>query len=80
MKKTYAARGLIDFQMALKVGEAVLRIRFSDGAMGSNGVIPAKYVTENEALQAIIEKSEYFRKGRIFLYSSESPGFKGRRK
>lgn len=67
MTKTYAARGLLDFQMALDLGGAVIRICFSGGAMGSNGVISAKYETDNPAIQRMIEASENFRKGRVYL-------------
>lgn len=69
--KTYAARGLLDWQMALNVGGAILRICFSGGTMGSNGVVPARYTTENEAIQRIIETTDYFKKGRIILLRQE---------
>ena len=71
-RKTYAARGMLDWQMALNVGGALLRIRFSGGSMGSNGVIPAKYITDNEVIQHLIEESREFKSGRIFLYKAES--------
>lgn len=66
-RKTYAARGLLDWQLALNVGGAILRIVFSGGSMGSNGVLPAKYTTDNEAIQRIIEDTDHFRRGRIYL-------------
>lgn len=66
--KIYAVRGLLDWQKALYVGGAIIRIHFSGGQMGSNGVIPAKYTTDNEAIQAIIEKTPEFKSGKIFLY------------
>lgn len=71
-KKTYAARGLLDWQMALNVGGAILRICFSGGSMGINGVIPARYTTDNEALQRIIENTPQFNSGRIFLLHEET--------
>lgn len=40
--------------------------------MGTNGVLPAKYVTENEAIQKIIEDTPHFTSGRIFLLKSEA--------
>lgn len=67
MRKTYAARGLLDWQMALNVGGAILKICFSGGSMGSNGVVPARYVTDNEAIQHLIEKTPQFKKGKIIL-------------
>ena len=69
MKKIYGARGMLDWQLALNVKGAIVRICFSGGSMGSNGVIPARYVTENEAIQKIIEKSLPYKDGRIILLS-----------
>ncbi|MCH5228545.1 MAG: hypothetical protein J1F12_00940 [Muribaculaceae bacterium] len=76
MKKTYAVRGLLEWQVALEVTGAILRICFSGGSMGSNGVIPAKYITDNEAIQHIIEQSAHFKSGRIILLSIETPAEK----
>ena len=67
MTKSYAARGLIEWQMALNVCGAILRFKFTGGSMGSNGVIPAKYTTDNEAIQKLIENSDYFKSGRVYL-------------
>lgn len=72
MTKTYIARGLLEWQLALKISGAVIRICFSGGSMGSNGVIPAKYVTDNPAIQSIIEKSEYFKNGRIYCLKGKT--------
>lgn len=66
--KTYAAKGLIEWQMVLNAAGAFLRICFSGGSMGSNGVIPAKYTTDNPAIQAMIEKTPHFKCGRIIVY------------
>ena len=70
-KKTYGARGLLDWQMALNVGGAILKIYFSGGSMGSNGLIPAKYTTENDAIQRMIEETPEYKCGKIFLYRQE---------
>lgn len=70
-RKTYVARGLLDFRMALNIGVAIIRITFSGGSMGSNGVISARYVTDNEAIQHIIEKSDYFKSGKIYLLNTQ---------
>lgn len=71
IRKTYAARGMIDWQMALNIKGAVIKICFSGGSMGSNGVIPAKYTTENEVIQHLLEKSDEYKNGRILLISEE---------
>ena len=68
--KTYAARGMLDWKMAINVDGAILRIFFSGGYMGSNGVMAAKYTTDNPAIQNIIEKTEHFKTGRIYIYST----------
>lgn len=73
MKKTYAARGLLDWQMALNVGGAIIKICFSGGSMGINGVIPAKYTTDNPVIQRIIEDTMQFKNGKILLYHVEYP-------
>ena len=70
MIKTYVARGLLEYRMTLRTGGAAIRICFSGGSMGSNGVISAQYVTDNPAIQAMLENSEQFRNGRIMLLSS----------
>lgn len=69
MAKTYAAKGLIEWQLALNVCGAIIRLRFIGGSMGSNGVIPAKYTTDNTALQKLIESSPQFKAGKIYIYS-----------
>ena len=69
MRITYAAKGMIEWQMALDVKGAIVRICFTGGSMGTNGVIPAKYVTENEVMQRLIESTKEFKSGRIFVYS-----------
>ena len=71
-KKTYAARGLLDFQMAINIGGAILRLCFSGGSMGFNGVVSAKYSTDNPAIQKMIEKSPHFLNHRVYLYSEET--------
>lgn len=73
MKKTYAARGLLDFHMALDVHGAIIRLYFSGGSMGTNGVVPAKYTTDNEALQKLIEHSPQFESNRIYLHTEHNP-------
>ncbi|MCH5232004.1 MAG: hypothetical protein J1E78_00090 [Muribaculaceae bacterium] len=66
MKKTYYAKGLLEWQVALKHNGIVLRLCFSGGSMGSNGVIPARYETDNPVIQRIIEGSDYFKEKRIY--------------
>lgn len=67
MEKTYIAKGLLEFQMVIPIGRAKIRICFSGGSMGSNGVLPARYTTDNPVIQKIIEDSEHMKKGRIAI-------------
>ena len=70
-RKTCAAKGLLEFKMALNTAGAVIRIIFSGGYMGSNGVVSAKYTTDNPAIISLIESSRQFASKRIYLYSEE---------
>ena len=65
--KSYGARGMLDWQMALNVAGAILRIGFTNGSMGPNGIIPARYTTDNEVIQRLIEKSHLFNKRIVLL-------------
>ena len=66
VRKTYAVRGLIEWQMTLDVAGALLRINFTGGSMGTNGVRPARFTTTNPALQKLIEKSRHFSEGKVY--------------
>lgn len=72
--KTYGVRGLLEWDMALRAGEAVVRLHFGGGSMGTNGVVCAKYSTDNAALQRLIEGSVHFRTGRVYLHGSPVKG------
>ena len=67
MKKTYIARGLIEYQMWLNIDGLSLRICFSGGSMSANGVVAARYTTDNPLIQHFIEKSQQFATHRIAL-------------
>ena len=68
--KTYAVRGLLEWDALLPAGKSHIRIAFRDGEMGNNGVSPAKFTTSNAALQTLIEASPDFRSGKIIQYGS----------
>lgn len=71
VRKTYGVRGLIEWKMALRVdSRTCVRVNFTGGSMGSNGVVPAKYTTDNPVVQHLIENSVHFRTRRIILCSS----------
>lgn len=66
--KTYAARGLLEWQTLIPTGGAVLRLHFKGGTMGTNGILPAKFTTGDPVVQRLIESSRQFQTGKIFLY------------
>ncbi len=69
-RKTYGVRGLLEWKMTLRAGKARIRVAFTGGSMGGNGVIPAKYVTDSPAIQRLIESSGYFRSGMVYLHGA----------
>lgn len=71
MRKTYAIRGLMEFQALIPAGRSTVRIPFTGGALSGYGVTPATYRTSDPALQHLIEASPDFRKGRIILLRTE---------
>ncbi len=46
---------------------ATLHIMFEGGSASTNGIIPAKYRTDNEVVQALIESSDLYKRGKIRL-------------
>lgn len=69
-QKTYGVRGLMEWQVQLPTGFAgkpYITIKFEGGQMTGYGVTPARFTTSDETLQAIIERSEPFRKKKILL-------------
>lgn len=66
-KKTYGARGLLEWHLALPAGEATVKIHFTGGRMGSNGIIAARFTTSAAAIQHLIENSREFLAGKIFI-------------
>ena len=71
MKITYFAKGLLEFRMNINLNGAILKINFTGGTMGSNGVIPARYETDNPAIQKIIRESPQFKSGKILALPSK---------
>lgn len=70
----YGVYGLSEWQALIPVGRAKLRINFSGGETGGYGLVPATFVTTDRSVAMMIEKSEYFKTGRIRrLPPSQSP-------
>ena len=66
-KKTYGVQGYMEWQVLIRCGKATVIVHFSGGSLTGYGVTPAEFTTENPMTQAIIENSDYFKKGKIFL-------------
>ena len=67
LKKTYGVIGLMEWYPIFRCGKAQIKIPFTGGALTGYGVTPAEFTTENPMLQAIIENSEHFKVGKIFV-------------
>lgn len=66
-KITYGAPRLVDWVAQIKSGSATVRVHFSGGALTAYGVTPAEYTTSDPFIQKVIERSSYFKEGRIIL-------------
>lgn len=67
MKKTYISPGYLELVTMIRCAGTEIPLHFKGGIMGSNGLVPGRFETANEAIQAIIEKSDHFKEGRIRL-------------
>ncbi|MDE6576746.1 MAG: hypothetical protein K2J82_07915 [Muribaculaceae bacterium] len=65
MEKTYIAPGMLDWQMCIPVGKSRVRINFTGGFMGPNGLVSSRFSTSDPALQRIIENSPQFERRRV---------------
>lgn len=66
-RKTYGVSGLMEWGAAIPVGKATMKVHFSGGSLTGYGVTPATFTTEDPMKQMIIEKSDYFKSGKIFV-------------
>ena len=66
-KKVYGVNDLKEWTVNIKCGKATLRVSFEGGSSTLRGTIPATYATTDPVKQAIIEKSDYFKHGRIYV-------------
>lgn len=72
--KTYGVRGLMEWICQIPVGKAHTRVEFSGGTLTPFGITPAKYTTSDPLKQQIIERSDYFKEGKITLLRSLDTG------
>ena len=66
-RKTYGVNGLMEWDTTIPVGKATMKVHFSGGSLTGFGVTPATFTTEDPMKQMIIEKSDYFKRGKIFV-------------
>lgn len=66
-RKTYGVSGLMEWDTVIPVGKATMKVHFSGGSLTGYGVTPATFTTEDPMKQMIIEKSDYFKSGKIFV-------------
>ena len=64
---TYGVKGMMEWQALIQAGKASVHVSFTGGGLTSYGVTPAEYSTNNPVMQRIIENSDYFKSGRIFV-------------
>lgn len=69
--KTYAIKGLMEFQALIPAGRSCIRIPFTGGSMSGYGITPATFSTGDPGLQHLIESSPDFRRGRITILRSD---------
>lgn len=64
---TYGVKGMMEWLALIQAGKASVHVSFTGGGLTSYGVTPAEYSTNNPVMQRIIENSDYFKSGRIFV-------------
>lgn len=63
--KTYGVNGLMEWEALIPSGKITLAVQFTGGTLTGYGVTPALFSTDNPIFQQIIERSNYFKSGRI---------------
>jgi len=67
VKKTYGVYNLMEWSILITIGTKPTRINFTGGLTSGAGVTPATYTTDNQIIQYFLEKSQFFKSGRIRL-------------
>ena len=70
MTKVYGVKGLMEWNALIPVGKSFLRVHFTDGSLSGYGVSPAVYRTSDEFTQQLIEGSDLFKRGKIYLVAT----------
>ncbi|MCD8266127.1 MAG: hypothetical protein LUC33_03125 [Prevotellaceae bacterium] len=65
--KIYGIKGMVERSLSIPCGGASLQVSFTGGSANPALSCSAKYKTDNAVYQAMIENSDYFRRGYIRL-------------
>lgn len=71
MIKTYGVKGLMEWVALIKVGRANIQVPFTGGTKSGYGMTPATYTCKEKVFQTILENSDYFKRGKIYLVKEE---------
>ncbi|MDE5806666.1 MAG: hypothetical protein K2H76_01000 [Muribaculaceae bacterium] len=71
MRATYGVSGMMEWVALIPTGRNIVRVRFSGGSLTGYGVAPATFRTTNPVVMDVIEKSSYFKRGKIRLLKKE---------
>lgn len=69
-RKTYGIYGLLEWHGFIESHGVKMKVHFTNGSVTAHGVAPATFATSNKLTQHIIENSERFKSGRIFIVSA----------
>ena len=64
-KTTYGVYNLVEWHARLRMGRATVKVAFVGGAITTQGVTPATFITEDPVVQFAIENSPEFKSGKI---------------
>jgi hypothetical protein len=69
-RKTYGIYGLLEWHGFIESHGVKMKVHFTNGSVTAHGVAPATFTTSSKLTQHIIENSEKFKSGRIFVVSA----------
>ncbi|MDE6026917.1 MAG: hypothetical protein K2G23_02465 [Muribaculaceae bacterium] len=72
MRATYGVSGMMEWVALIPSGRNIVRVRFSGGSLTGYGVAPATFRTTNPVVMDVIERSSYFKRGKIRLIKKEA--------
>ncbi len=67
MKATYGVMGMMEWIALIPTGHNTIRVRFSGGSLSGYGVTPATFTTGSPVMMDMIERSSFYKNGKIRL-------------